>query len=269
MASELIAHVDCQYKTREQLADLPCPEPTRTWKPVPHYELVTGLAAALEARGITITRERFAVGGTDMAKLFGTFDLKVPDVPDTHVGTSLGLRTANDRSWKHSMMAAARVFVCDNLAFSGSGGTVVLSRKHTSGFEIGEVFPPAIDLYLDKCGVWRADIDRMADFELTDGRAKEIVYDAFMGRRAALPVRLMDDVHRLYFDDEIQLAKFEDRSLWSLNNAFTEAVKGLRAVPQQRYGLEIGRYFGKVLNSGERGRRLLPFEMKTSTLRYN
>jgi hypothetical protein len=32
-------------------------------------------------------------------------------------------------------------------------------------------------------------------------------------------------VGRLYFDDDVQRERLRDRNLWSLKNAFTEAVK--------------------------------------------
>jgi hypothetical protein len=62
------------------------------------------------------------------------------------------------------------------------------------------------------------------------------------------PLRLFPLVGRLYFDDEIQRARFQDRNLWSLNNAFTEAVKELRMVPQNSCGLKTGQSFGRVIH---------------------
>jgi hypothetical protein len=111
-------------------------------------------------------------------------------------------------------------------------------------------------------------MDRMRNFDLTDASAKAIIYDAFMGSRAVMPMRLIDDIHRLYFADEKQAEMFPDRSLWSLNNAFTEGVKELKANPQVRAGLEIGRFFADVLQRRDEfcaGRRLLGFESRTAS----
>ena len=124
----------------------------------------------------------------------------------------------------------------DNRCFSGSGGAVVLKKRHTSRLDLARVVPPAIDAYLEKAGAFRLDIDRMKYFDLTDGRAKELIYDAFANHEV-IPLRLFPRVGRLYFDDEIQRARFQDRNLWSLNNAFTEAAKELRTVPQNSCGL--------------------------------
>jgi hypothetical protein len=91
----------------------------------------------------------------------------------------------------------------------------------------------------------------MKNFALTDARAKELIFDAFVSN-PILPVRLLPTVGHLYFDDETQREKFQDRSLWSLNNAFTEVVKGLRTVPQQTSGLRIGRFFGRIIHRLDR-----------------
>ena len=253
MASTLIAHCGGAYRTREQLAGMPTPAGTDTWKPVPHFDLVTSLIDDLGSRGIAVTREQYATVGRDGARLFGVMDLRIDGLDTPELSTSLGLRGANDRSMAIQVIAAARVFVCDNLAFSGSDGAVVLKKKHTSRLDLAAVVPPAIESYLEKAGAFRLDIDRMRGFALTDDRAKQVIYDAFTRGREVLPVRLLPRVHRFYFDDDEQRAKFGARSLWSLNNAFTEAVKALKDVPQQRYGVQIGRYFGRVLHAGSGG----------------
>jgi hypothetical protein len=253
MSSTLIAHCGGLYRTRDQLAGIPTPAGTDTWKPVPHFDLVSSLIDDLGARGIAVAREQYATVGRDGARLFGVMDLRIDGLDTPDLSTSLGLRGANDKTMAIQVIAAARVFVCDNLCFSGSDGAVVLKKKHTGRLDLARVVPPAIESYLEKAEAFQLDIERMRDFPLTDDRAKSIIYDGFTRRNAVLPVRLLPHVHRLYFDDDEQRARFGDRSLWSLNNAFTEAVKRLREVPQQRCGIAIGRYFGRVLHAGSGG----------------
>jgi hypothetical protein len=79
-----------------------------------------------------------------------------------------------------------------------------------------------------------------------------VVYNGFI-RERVLPLRFLSDIHRLYFDDHEQRDKFETRSFWSLNNAFTEFVKKLAVTPQQRAGVSIGRCFGRTLRLGLNG----------------
>lgn len=106
--------------------------------------------------------------------------------------------------------------------------------------------PPAIDAYQEKAGLFKLDIERMENAELNDGRAKELIFDAF-ARNAILPRRLFPIVSGLYFDDDEQRAKFPDRTLWGLNNAFTQAVKILKPSPQTNGQLRIGRFFARTL----------------------
>src|SRR5262249_22437750 len=212
MASTLVAHCGGIYRTRDDLSRIPTPSGTDTWKPVPHYDLVSSLIDDLRSRGIAVTREQYATVGRNGARLFGVMDLRIDGLDTLDLSTSLGLRGASDKSMAIQVIAAARVFVCDNLAFSGSDGAVVLRKKHTSRLALAEVVPPAIESYLEKAGAFRLDIERMKEFALTDERAKSIIYEGFVRDQAILPLRLLPAVHRFYFDDDEQRVKFEDRS---------------------------------------------------------
>jgi hypothetical protein len=215
------------------------------------------MASGLQRQGIVIRREEYATFGRDDSRLFGVLDLSIPGLDAQDLGMSLGLRGANDKSMAIQVIAAARVFVCDNMAFSGLNGAVVLRRKHTSRLDLERVVPPAIDAYLEKAGAFRLDIDRMKNLDLSPGKAKELIYDAFANHEV-LPLRMFPRVGQLYFVDDLQRDRFRDRTLWSLNNAFTQAVKDLRAVPQHNCGLKIGRFFGRIIHRD--GRPLEPVQ---------
>ena len=70
--ARLIAHKGAVTVTREELKNYPAPEPTETWKPVAHAQLVDTLTQVMADRGMHIEREPFAVQGT---RLFGTLRL--------------------------------------------------------------------------------------------------------------------------------------------------------------------------------------------------
>jgi hypothetical protein len=248
--SSLIVHAGGVRRTRGELRSLHTPSPTATWKPVPHADLVTELIRALDAEGVTVVRDEYATVGREDARLFGVMDLR-SDLDSADFRMALGLRGSNDRTMAIQVVAAARVTVCDNMLFSGSDGAVVLRKKHTSKLDLAAVVPPAIDQFMERAGAFRLDIDRMRDFALTDSKAKELVHDAFTGPAPVMPLRCMPAVSRLYFDDPEQRDKFPERSLWTLSNAFTEAVKSLKDVPRHNAGLRIGRYFGRMLHRGK------------------
>jgi hypothetical protein len=199
---------------------------------------------------VTVTRESYCTMGRDDAKLLGTLDLRVPglDAPDLAIG--LGLRAANDKTCSVQLVAACRVFVCDNWAFAGSDGAVCLKRRHSAKLDVRAVVPRAIEQFLERAEGFRFDIERMQDYALSDGDAKGIIHDAFAS--GIMPLRLFPIVSRLYFDDDEQRSKFADRTHWSLNQAFTEAVKLLRPGPQATSGLRLGRMFGRLVGSARR-----------------
>lgn len=251
-ATNLMVHAGGIRRSLEELRGLHTPAPTATWTPIAHAELVGQVQEGLRAVGCSIINQEYATAAKD-ARLFGVMDLMAPAYNEAGgVGLALGLRASNDKSLAIRIIAAARIFICDNLAFSGGGekGSVCLHVKHSGKLRLDRHVPKAIDLFLDKAGVWRADLERMREVEISDGRAKELIFDAFAASKygdRVLPGNRFGDVARLYFNDDEQRIKFPDRTLWSLNNTFTEAVKLLRPSVQMQYGERIGRYFAREL----------------------
>src|SRR5439155_5486233 len=107
------------------------PRPTATWRPIAHGDLITALDQQLMVRGITIRKEQFAIqrGG---ARLFAVLDLVIDRTEE--FCAAMGIRTANDQSMALEIAVGVKVFVCDNLAFSGD--LIALRRKHTAKFDL-------------------------------------------------------------------------------------------------------------------------------------
>jgi hypothetical protein len=112
--STLVVHAGGTRRTREELAALHTPVGTPTWKPVPHAELVGSLIEGLTAQGVEVVRDAYCTMGKEDARLLGTMDLRIPDLDTPDFAMGLGLRGANDKSMAIQVVAAARVFVCDN-----------------------------------------------------------------------------------------------------------------------------------------------------------
>jgi hypothetical protein len=70
----LLSHIDTDLVTREQLALVETPESTRSFKPVPHIELIETLQHVLKLNDITIRKEQFALR-RDGLTLFGVLQL--------------------------------------------------------------------------------------------------------------------------------------------------------------------------------------------------
>src|SRR5581483_7799262 len=211
---------------RQDLKDLPTPEPTATHYPVPHWRIVETLAESLHFRHLEIVSEEYAVSHDGM-RFFGALTL---DVEESGVRIALGLRNSHDKSFSFGLTVGRRVLVCDNLALFGDYAPVM--RKHTKNVELEAILAVAVDEMQRNFEPMRRQIDFFRGCDLSDSRAKLIIYDAFLGGAAGLPKHLAGVVHQNYFHPHYE--EFQPRTLWSLENAFTSALKELEPATRLR-----------------------------------
>ena len=126
-----LSHANSQVVTRNELMAIPVPPSTETWRPIGHGDLITAVDRQLLVRGIAIETELFAIQ-REGARLFAVLDLSLERSGE--FCASMGIRTANDRSLALEIAVGLKVFVCDNLTFSGD--LIALRRKHTSRFDL-------------------------------------------------------------------------------------------------------------------------------------
>ncbi len=237
-----LLYANSHLVTRPQLKAFTPPAPTTTWHPIPHAELIDSIDHELARRGIAIEREQFAVQ-RDGARLFGVLDLSERCSGD--FAASMGIRHANDRSMAVEIAVGVRVFVCDNLAFSGD--LIALKRKHTARFELAGEIARALDRYQAHLAVLHTKIDDLQGATLTDGEAKAVILDAF--RKEILPVRLLKPVCWDYFQPAPEMTDVHPRTRWALHNAFTRTIKELAPIPAFRATTRLGKFFDITTNS--------------------
>jgi len=232
---QLLSHVDTDLVTREQLALVETPFPTRSFKPVAHLELIETLEQALRKNHITIRKEQFALR-RDGATLFGVLQLAYKDTPDGMA--ALGLRTSNNRTMSIQLCAGLSVLVCDNMVFRGD--LIALNRKHTSGLHLRTEINHAVLRFQDHFGRLTSEIANLKDRAVSDTDAKAILHDVFV--EGILPIRLLPDASNLYFEPFVD--EFRPRNAWSLHNAFTAVAKEMPITTRMPAIQELGRYFG-------------------------
>jgi hypothetical protein len=224
--AKLIAHRGAEIVTRDQLVNYPAPEPTETWKPVSHLQLVDTLTQVMQDRGLHITREQFAV---QSHKLFGTFDLEWQKMEE--YGAAVGFRHATDKSMAIQIAVVARVFVCDNMSFLGEMITV---RKHTSKLDLAEEMDRAMFKYIQGYRRLLDDISMQKETVLEERRAKQLVYDIF--QQKILPLRLFP-----YVAHGVQNTK--QMTAWQFHNICTGNSKTLAPAPAFRCTARLGKFF--------------------------
>src|SRR5437867_11443175 len=213
---QLLSHVDTDLVAREQLTLVETPVATRSFKPVPHIELIDTLDEVLGLNQIVIRKEEYALR-RDGSTLFGVLQLAYADTED---GTAaLGLRTSNNKTMSIQICAGLSVFVCDNLVFRGD--LIALNRKHTSGLELRSELSTAVLRFQEHFGRLTSEISSLKELNLTDAQAKAIIHDVFV--QGILPIRFLPDASRLYFEPLVDECRASHS--WSLHNAFTAVAK--------------------------------------------
>lgn len=230
-----MAHAGAQKLLRGDLAQIPPPEPTETFKPIAHVDLVNQVIEGLSFRHINVVRDEYAVSEDGM-KLFGVMDLEAGMDGARY---SLGIRNANDKSMRLGLTVGYRVFVCDNMAFHGDFTPVL--AKHSKHFVLADAIDIGLGRMQRNFDPMRKQIEGWQAKQLTDGTAKNIIYDAFLDDELALPRHLLRPVHNAYFDP--QYPEFAPRTIWSLTNAFTTALKELDPIPQFKATAKLGQFF--------------------------
>jgi hypothetical protein len=130
------------------------------------------------------------------------------------------------------------VFVCTNMAFSGDFTPVL--AKHSKSFLLIDCVSVGVDRMQRNFEPMRKQVEVWQRSELTDVRAKVVIYEAFVEGRLKAPKHLARTVHDLYFEPKYE--EFEPRTIWSLSNAFTSAFKELDPIPQFRATAKLGEF---------------------------
>ena len=235
VGSTLVAHCGARKVTREELKDIPVPEETTTHKPLSHIEIIEVLEEALSFRSLTVKRDEYAISADGM-KMFGVMDL---NVGFDGANYSIGLRNSNDKSMRLGLTAGYRVFVCDNMAFSGDFTPML--HKHTRNLALQDSVSIAVDRIYRGFSAMEVQVRKMKEYELTDNDAKLLIYRVFMERAVkGIPRSLMSAVHSNYFTPEHVV--FTPGNLWALSNAFTSAFKTLAPVTQFEVTARLGSY---------------------------
>lgn len=233
----LLVHCGSTKITRQDLAEVPTPEATRTHQPLSHYEIVEAMLESLSFRHLQVVRDEYAISSNGM-KMFGVLDL---EADFNGVRFTIGIRNSNDKSMRLAMTIGYRVFVCDNLAFRGDFTPVF--HKHTRKLELVDVISIGVDKMQRGFEPLRHQITDWQARRLADDEARLIIYRAMIENRLQAPRHLISDIHRFYFTPHHD--EFKPRTLWSLSNAFTSALKSLKPMKQFQATAKLGAFLAE------------------------
>ena len=105
---------------------------TDTFHPIHHKLVISALRTSLDAFGLEVMKAEYVLA-SEGQKMFSVWDL---NNGTSELCWSLGIRNSMDKSLAFSIACGSRVFVCENLAFSGE---YVTFRRHTKGLDVDEL----------------------------------------------------------------------------------------------------------------------------------
>ncbi len=220
--STLMLHCGARTATLEDIAAVPVPEETESYKPLPHYDLALNTMRIGEdmmvGKGFQVDKAQFGLDKTG-ARMFGlvSFANGVEGI-----GLAVGFRNSYDKSMSAGFAVGGRVFVCDNLAMAGE---LVVMRKHTGGI-IEELRDKLVLTFHRAATTWNRlveDRKRMQDTSVDD----DLAY-AMMGRAYGHGLLSAGQLPKVNVEWKTpRHDEFAPRNLWSIYNAFTEVYKGL------------------------------------------
>ena len=224
----LMLHCGAKQTTYDQVASTRTPEGTRTHQPISHRWLIDSATENLIRLGYQPRQCAHALshGG---ARYFGLIEFGVGalNAPANDHGMVMGLRNSHDKRFPAGMVVGARVFVCDNLSFSGE---LILARKHTR--HIGKNLPYRMQTVMDRLPstveVQAARFETYRNSPLGDSEAHDLIVEGF--RAGACSSSMVGKIAEEYHEPRHEA--FRPRTAWSLFNAFSETLKGgLQALP--------------------------------------
>ena len=109
------------------------------------------------------------------------------------------------------------------MAISGVFAPVL--AKHSKSFNLIDTLAVGVDRIQRNFEPMQRQVEQWRSSQISDDRAKVILYAAFVDGELQAPRSLLPAVHRLYFEPEYP--EFSPRTVWSLSNAFTSAFKKL------------------------------------------
>ena len=216
--ARLIMHCGGDMIAREELVNIPTPPAKGArHQPYPFAEYVDMVHEAMTSHGLRVVDEAYGVSGNQQ-RLFGLMQLEHPSVDFAPI---VGLRGSHDQTFPRAFAAGNRVFVCDNLSFSGE---ITVSTKQTTHVKrrLPGLIGSAVGRLPGMFAVMANNIERMRNHAITEAQGKGLIIDAV--KVNALPKSQILDVADEWYCPTVEAQREEPLNLWRLHNAFTQVL---------------------------------------------
>jgi len=214
----IMLHCGGETATLKQVAAVPVPKATESWRPVPYVDVVERVEHQIpKVLGREVVDRQLGLGRGGQ-HFFGLWEV---EADDREMGWSIAVRQSYDKSLALGVASGANVFVCDNLIFDGDAVRVVRKNtKHVWG-DFRELLDGALWAAEDEFEQTRSMRETMKRRRIRTRRGYEI-----LGRAVGEGVLRLQQASIAYREwDTPSHRAFRPRNLWSLYNDCTEALK--------------------------------------------
>jgi len=234
---------------RDLLAQIPVTargDRSSRWSGIQHGELANTLVDRIEAANLGVVKEEWEVGRSG-AHLFGYLELDSSRIetdlnqlrmfdqtgtldrwqtgyggfnPEV-VGIRMGVIHSNDSAFALRLIVMPMILVCSS-GMTVEGGSIACQKRHTKGLDLVPALDEGIKTFLDRTERIEGTIERLKEIDFTSQqRADHLIVEA--GRRRIMPWSSLGKVEKAWRTPPHP--EFEERTGWSLYNAFTEVAK--------------------------------------------
>ncbi|MDF1813143.1 MAG: DUF932 domain-containing protein [Verrucomicrobiales bacterium] len=217
----MLLHCGGEVVDRDEVYDVRTPTGTNTWYPLSHSGLLTEVESQLQSAGFTIANQGHALSH-EGARYFGVLEVTTPGNNQRDYGWIVGIRNSHDKSYPAGLVAGSKVFVCDNLAFTGE---VKISRKHTrfAQRDLRHLTSRAVGQLGERFHALDERINAYREKRVTEKLAHDTIVKA-LDCRAIMPSQIPAVLQEWRHSEH---EEFHPRNAWSLFNACTETFKGI------------------------------------------
>ncbi len=216
---------------------------SKTFHPVHHRELVKAVKEGVQAVGLEIVKAEYVLAA-EGKKMFGIYHLSQGN---SDLCWAIGIRNSLNKSISIGITAGTKVFVCENMCFSGD---FLAFRRHTSGLDIDELSFLAYRSMrsmiprLKALEAWQLGL---RNYALPENHLKILLVEIMTNN--VIPASKFHQFSDLYAN------VYRDNSLWSFHESATEVLKesNLMTLPQKNKILNnvIDNYIGTLATAND------------------
>lgn len=213
--------------SEQDVFNVPAVPFTKTFHPIHHGDVIRSIQEAIGIVGMEIVKSEYVLAQEGM-QMFGVFDLSQGT---SELSWSIGIRNSMNKSLSLGITAGTRVFVCENLCFSGE---FLAFRKHTNGLDIDEMAFLAyrsMRKMIPLLRSFQAWHEGLKQYELQEQDAKILLVEIMTN--SVFPASKFNRFNELYFGGVY------DHTLWGFHEAVTNVLKdsNLLTLPKKNRNL--------------------------------